>query len=70
MLHGSSPVCIGSRPDITVEPSDGAAYSSPARDSDTIVAVAAGEALAERHALKALLPPSTDNTGGLLARCN
>jgi D-alanyl-D-alanine carboxypeptidase len=26
--------------------------------------------MAERHALEALLPPSTDNTAGLLARCN
>jgi hypothetical protein len=29
-----------------------------ARDGDTIVAIA-GEAMAERHALEALLPPST-----------
>jgi hypothetical protein len=34
------------------------------------VAIAAGEAMAERHALEALLPPSTDNTAGLLARAN
>ena len=46
------------------------AYPSQARDGDTIVAIAAGEAMAERHALEALLPPSTDNTAGLLARCN
>jgi hypothetical protein len=31
--------------------------------------VAAEEATAERHALEAL-PPSTDNTAGLLAQCN
>ena len=60
----------GSRLDITVQPSDAAAYPSQARDGDTIVAIAAGEAMAERHALEALLPPSTDNTAGLLARCN
>ena len=34
------------------------------------MAIAAGEAMAERHALEVLLPPSTDNTAGLLARCN
>jgi D-alanyl-D-alanine carboxypeptidase (penicillin-binding protein 5/6) len=60
----------GSRPDITVEPSDAAAYPSHARDGDTIVAIAGAEAMAEPHALEALLPPSTDNTAGLLARCN
>jgi serine-type D-Ala-D-Ala carboxypeptidase (penicillin-binding protein 5/6) len=60
----------GSRPDITVEPSDAArlpvAGSRRRHDSGH----AAGEAMAERHALEALLPPSTDNTAGLLARCN
>ena len=34
------------------------------------MAIAGAEAMAERHALEALLPPSTDNTTGLLARSN
>jgi hypothetical protein len=48
----------GSRPDITFEPSDAAAYPSQARDGDTIVAIAAGEAMAERHDRQAPPPHS------------
>jgi hypothetical protein len=38
-------------PDITVELSEAAAYPSQARAGDSLVAVAAGEAISERHAL-------------------
>jgi serine-type D-Ala-D-Ala carboxypeptidase (penicillin-binding protein 5/6) len=58
----------GSGPDITVEPSEAAAYPSQARDGDSLVAVAAGEAISERHALEALLLPSADNMAWILAR--
>jgi serine-type D-Ala-D-Ala carboxypeptidase (penicillin-binding protein 5/6) len=58
----------GSGPDITVEPSEAAAYPSQARDGDSLVAVAAGEAISERQALEALLLPSADNMAWILAR--
>jgi D-alanyl-D-alanine carboxypeptidase (penicillin-binding protein 5/6) len=58
----------GPGPDITVEPSEAAAYPSQARDGDSLVAVAAGEAISERHALEALLLPSADNVAWILAR--
>jgi D-alanyl-D-alanine carboxypeptidase (penicillin-binding protein 5/6) len=55
-------------PDITVEPSEAAAYSSQAREGDSLVAVAAGEVISERQALEALLLPSADNMAWILAR--
>jgi D-alanyl-D-alanine carboxypeptidase (penicillin-binding protein 5/6) len=58
----------GSGPDIAVQPSEAAAYPSQARDGDSLVAVAAGEAISERHALEALLLPSADNVAWILAR--
>jgi D-alanyl-D-alanine carboxypeptidase (penicillin-binding protein 5/6) len=58
----------GSGPDITVEPSEAAAYPSQARHGDSLVAVAAGEVISERHALEALLLPSADNMAWILAR--
>jgi D-alanyl-D-alanine carboxypeptidase (penicillin-binding protein 5/6) len=58
----------GSGPDITVEPPEAAAYPSQASDGDSLVAVAAGEAISERHALEALLLPSADNMAWILAR--
>jgi serine-type D-Ala-D-Ala carboxypeptidase (penicillin-binding protein 5/6) len=58
----------GSGPDITVEPSEAAAYPSQARDGDSLVAVAAREAISERQALEALLLPSADNMAWILAR--
>jgi serine-type D-Ala-D-Ala carboxypeptidase (penicillin-binding protein 5/6) len=58
----------GSGPDITVEPSEAAAYPSQASDGDSLVAVAAGEAISERHALEALLLASADNMAWILAR--
>ena len=58
----------GPGPDITVEPSEAAAYPSQARDGDSLVAVAAGEVISERQALEALLLPSADNMAWILAR--
>jgi D-alanyl-D-alanine carboxypeptidase (penicillin-binding protein 5/6) len=58
----------GSGPDITVEPSEAAAYPVQARDGDSLVAVAAGEVISEHHALEALLLPSADNMAWILAR--
>jgi D-alanyl-D-alanine carboxypeptidase (penicillin-binding protein 5/6) len=58
----------GPGPDIMVEPPEAAAYPSQARDGDSLVAVAAGEAISERHALEALLLPSADNMAWILAR--
>jgi serine-type D-Ala-D-Ala carboxypeptidase (penicillin-binding protein 5/6) len=58
----------GSGPDITVEPSEAAAYPSQARDGDSLVAVATGETISERQALEALLLPSADNMAWILAR--
>jgi D-alanyl-D-alanine carboxypeptidase (penicillin-binding protein 5/6) len=58
----------GAGPDIAVEPSEAAAYPSQAGDGDSLVAVAAGEVISERHALEALLLPSADNMAWILAR--
>jgi serine-type D-Ala-D-Ala carboxypeptidase (penicillin-binding protein 5/6) len=58
----------GPGPEITVEPSEAAAYPAQARDGDSLVPVAAGEAITERHALEALLLPSADNMTWILAR--
>jgi serine-type D-Ala-D-Ala carboxypeptidase (penicillin-binding protein 5/6) len=58
----------GPGPDITVLPSEAAAYPSQARDGDSLVAVAAGEVISERQALEALLLPSADNMAWILAR--
>jgi serine-type D-Ala-D-Ala carboxypeptidase (penicillin-binding protein 5/6) len=58
----------GSGPDITVEPSEAAAYPAQALAGDSLVAVAAGETISERHALEALLLPSADNMAWILAR--
>jgi D-alanyl-D-alanine carboxypeptidase (penicillin-binding protein 5/6) len=58
----------GSGPDITVEPSEAAAYPSQARHGDSLVAVAAGEVISERHALEALLLPSAEHKASILAR--
>ena len=58
----------GSGPDITVQPSEAAAYPSQARDGDSLVPVAAGETITERLALEALLLPSADNMAWILAR--
>jgi serine-type D-Ala-D-Ala carboxypeptidase (penicillin-binding protein 5/6) len=57
-----------SGPDITVEPSEAAEYPSQARNGDSLVAVAAGEAISERLALEALMLPSADNMAWILAR--
>jgi D-alanyl-D-alanine carboxypeptidase (penicillin-binding protein 5/6) len=58
----------GPGPDVRVEPSEAAAYPSQARRGDSLVAVAAGEAISERQALEALLLPSADNMAWILAR--
>jgi D-alanyl-D-alanine carboxypeptidase (penicillin-binding protein 5/6) len=58
----------GLDPDVTVEPSEAAAYPSQVADGDSLVAVAAGEAITERQALEALLLPSADNIAWILAR--
>jgi serine-type D-Ala-D-Ala carboxypeptidase (penicillin-binding protein 5/6) len=58
----------GSGPDITVQPSEAAAYPAQAREGESLVPVAAGEAISERHALEALLLPSADNMAWILAR--
>jgi serine-type D-Ala-D-Ala carboxypeptidase (penicillin-binding protein 5/6) len=57
-----------SGPDITVQPSEAAAYPAQSRDGDALVPVAAGEAISERRALEALLLPSADNMARILAR--
>ena len=57
-----------SGPDITVQPSEAAAYPSQVRDGDSLVPVVAGETLTERQALEALLLPSADNMAWILAR--
>jgi len=57
-----------SGPDITVEPSEAAAYPAQVADGDSLVAVAAGETITERQALEALLLPSADNMAWILAR--
>ncbi|MCL2586567.1 MAG: hypothetical protein FWE35_29415, partial [Streptosporangiales bacterium] len=57
-----------SGPDITIEPSEASGYSSQVSDGDSVVAVAPGEEISERHALEALLLPSADNLAWILAR--
>src|ERR1700744_3252473 len=57
-----------SGPDITVEPSEAAAYPAQVAGGDSLVAVAAGETITERQALEALLLPSADNMAWILAR--
>lgn len=68
ILHDHPLSANGSGPDITVEPSEAAAYPSQARDGDSLVAVAAGEAISERHALEALMLLSADNMAWILSR--
>jgi D-alanyl-D-alanine carboxypeptidase (penicillin-binding protein 5/6) len=58
----------GSDPELTVGPSEAAAYPSQVADGDSLVAVAAGEKITERQALEALLLPSADNLAWILAR--
>jgi len=63
------PLAAGaSGPLITVRPQEAAAYASQARNGDSLVPVAAGETINERHALEALLLPSADNVAWILAR--
>ena len=57
----------GPGPDITVQPSEAAAYPAQARAGDSLVPVVAGETITERQALEALLP-SADNMAWILAR--
>jgi D-alanyl-D-alanine carboxypeptidase (penicillin-binding protein 5/6) len=68
VLHDHPLPSDGSGPDITVQPSEAAAYPSQARDGDSLVPVAAGETITERQALEALLLPSADNMAWILAR--
>jgi len=68
ILHDHPLSANGSGPDITVEPSEAAAYPSQVADGDSLVAIAAGERLTERQALEALLLPSADNMAWILAR--
>ena len=68
ILHDHPLPAGGSGPDITVQPSEAAAYPSQVRDGDSLVPVAAGEMLTERQALEALLLPSADNMAWILAR--
>jgi D-alanyl-D-alanine carboxypeptidase (penicillin-binding protein 5/6) len=68
VLHDHPLPANGSGPDISVQPSEAAAYPSQARDGDSLVPVVAGETLSERQALEALLLPSADNMAWILAR--
>ena len=68
VLHDNPLPGGGSGPDILVQPSEAAEYPSQARDGDSLVPVAAGEAITERQALEALLLPSADNMAWILAR--
>jgi D-alanyl-D-alanine carboxypeptidase (penicillin-binding protein 5/6) len=68
VLHDHPLPSGGSGPDITIWPSEAAAYPWQARDGDSLVPVAAGETLTERQALEALLLPSADNMAWILAR--
>jgi D-alanyl-D-alanine carboxypeptidase (penicillin-binding protein 5/6) len=68
ILHDHPLPANGSGPDITVQPSEAAAYPSQARAGDSLVPVTAGETLTERQALEALLLPSADNMAWILAR--
>jgi D-alanyl-D-alanine carboxypeptidase (penicillin-binding protein 5/6) len=67
ILH-DHPLADGSGPEITVQPSEAAAYPAQVRAGDSLVPVAAGESLTERQALAALLLPSADNMAWILAR--
>jgi D-alanyl-D-alanine carboxypeptidase (penicillin-binding protein 5/6) len=68
VLHDHPLPSGGSGPDITVQPSEAAAYPSQVRDGDSLVPVVAGERITERQALAALLLPSADNMAWILAR--
>jgi serine-type D-Ala-D-Ala carboxypeptidase (penicillin-binding protein 5/6) len=68
VLHDHPLPAGGSGPDITVQSSEAAEYSSQVRDGDSLVPVVAGETLTERQALEALLLPSADNMAWILAR--
>ncbi len=57
-----------SGPEITVEPSEAAAYPAQLRAGESVVRVEPGEVLTERQALEALLLPSADNIAWILAR--
>jgi serine-type D-Ala-D-Ala carboxypeptidase (penicillin-binding protein 5/6) len=68
ILHNHPLPANRSGPDITVRPSEAAAYPSQVRDGDSLVPVVAGERITERQALEALLLPSADNMAWILAR--
>src|ERR1700761_7276204 len=68
ILQNHPLVADESGPDITVEPSEAAAYPDQVADGDSLVAIAAGETITERQALEALLLPSADNMAWILAR--
>jgi D-alanyl-D-alanine carboxypeptidase (penicillin-binding protein 5/6) len=68
VLHDHPLPANGSGPDITVQPSEAAAYPSQAREGDSLVPVVAGETITERQALEALLLASADNMAWILAR--
>jgi D-alanyl-D-alanine carboxypeptidase (penicillin-binding protein 5/6) len=55
-------------PDIVVQTAEAAAYPAEVRSGYSLVPVAAGEPISERHALEALLLPSADNMAWILAR--
>lgn len=54
--------------DLTVTDAEATAYASDIANNESAVKVAAGEVLTERQALEALLLPSADNIGRILAR--
>ncbi len=56
-----------SGPELTMTPLDVATYQADRADSDSVVAVAAGEQLSELQLLQALLLPSGDNIATVLA---
>jgi D-alanyl-D-alanine carboxypeptidase (penicillin-binding protein 5/6) len=68
ILHDHPLPAGASGPDITVQPSEAAAYPLEASAGDSLVPVTAGEVLTERQALEALLLPSADNLAWILAR--
>jgi D-alanyl-D-alanine carboxypeptidase (penicillin-binding protein 5/6) len=68
LLHDHPLPADGPGPEITVQPSEAAAYPAQVRDGDSLVPVTAGERLTERQALAALLLPSADNVAWILAR--
>ena len=68
ILHDHPLPADGTGPDITVLPSEAAAYPSQVFAGDSLVPVTAGEVLTERQALEALLLPSADNMAWILAR--